>query len=459
MPNLNTEEILETTEMLYKESLDVRTVTLGINTMDCAALNVKSVGSKISKKVFKFAKNLVKTCDEIQTEFGIPIMNKRVAITPVGLVAESSTGKDYTYIAKCMYEVANDIGIDLIGGFSALVERGFTKGNRNLINSIPLALNSTKYVCSSVNVGSTKAGLNMDAVLLMGEIIKKTAKLSSKENGIACGKLAILCNAPFDNPFMAGAFHGFGGDECVVNIGVSGPSVVRKVLENIKNDVKINEIAEILKKVAFKITRVGELVGQEVSKRLGVKFGAVDLSLAPTPEKGDSVAKIIELIGLERCGAHGSTAILALLVEAMKKGGVMAASRAGGFSGAFIPVSEDINMIESIKKKAISIDKLEAMTSVCSIGLDMVVIPGDTSASTISGMIADESAIGIINNKSTGVRIIPAIGKKAGEYIDFGKLYPGLVTKTPILPVNKYSSEIFIKRGGFFPPPIRSLTN
>jgi uncharacterized protein (UPF0210 family) len=453
------EEIFETQEMVTKESLDVRAITLSINTTDCASSSIKKIGEKIIKKVYKYTKNLVKVCNEIQSEFGIPIMNKRAAITPVGCIADTTPQKDYTLIAKCMYKVAKESNIDLIGGFSAIVDKGFTQGNKNLIYSIPEALSSTEYVCSCVVPATTKAGINMDAVALLGKIIKRTAFLSKDKDGIACGKLAVLCNPPNDNPFMAGAFHGFGEPECCVNVGMSGPSAIRMAIEKIDRKTSLIEIAEIIKKISFKITRIGEFIGKEVAKRLNIEFGGVDLSLAPTPEEGDSVAKIIELIGVEKCGTHGTTAILALLTDSVKKGGAMATSYIGGFSGAFIPVSEDKNMIESVNKKAISIDKLEAMTSVCSIGLDMIAVPGDTPQETISAIIADEMAIGVMNNKSTGVRIIPVPGKKVGEYVNFGSLYPGLVTKSPIIPVNKYKSTIFINRGGRIPPPIRSLTN
>lgn len=455
----STEEILETIRMLQTESLDVRAVTLSIETGDCAASSAKAVGAKIAKKIFSKAKDLVQITDDINDEFGIPIVNKRVAITPVAHVAEGCNGHDYTPIAKAMDQAAKDIGIDLIGGFSALVEKGFTNGSKRLIDSIPRAISTTRFVCSAVNVASTKAGINMDAVGLMGKILKKAAKLSAKEDGIACGKIAILSNAPADNPFMAGAFHGFGEPECTVNIGVSGPSVVRAALEKISPKLPIHEIAEIIKKASFKITRIGELVGKEVAKRLKVNFGIVDLSLAPTPHPNDSIARILELVGVERCGTHGTTAILAMLVDAVKKGGVMASSSIGGFSGTFIPLSEDHGMIEAVKHKALSLDKLEAMSAVCSVGLDMVAVPGSTSAETLSAIIADEMAIGVINNKSTGVRIIPVPNKKAGEYIEFGSLYPGLLAKAPIVPVNPYSSAVFINRGGRIPASLRSLTN
>jgi len=453
------EEILETIKMVQMESLDIRTVTLSLETGDCAASSVKATGDRIAKKVFKVAKHLVKIAKAIESEFGVPVVNKRVALTPVAQMAGGCREKEYTPIAKAMDRVAKDIGIDLIGGFSAMVEKGFTKAAENLFASLPRALSSTDFVCAGVGVASTKAGINMDAVQQLGHLIKKAAELSKSRDGIACGKLAVLCNAPNDIPFMAGAFHGSGEPEAVVNIGVSGPSVVRSVLEQLPKDAPLQDVAEAVKKISFKITRVGEVVGREVARRLGVSFGIVDLSLAPTPHPGDSIAKILELMGLERVGTHGTTVALMMLVDAVKKGGAMATSSVGGFSGTFIPASEDHGMIEAVRLGALTLDKLECMTAVCSVGLDMVPVPGNTPPETISAIIADEMAIGVINNKSTGVRIIPVPGKRAGQWIEYGSLYPGLLARSPIMAVHPFSSAILIRRGGRVPAPLRSLTN
>lgn len=453
------EEILETIRMVQMESLDVRTVTLSLEVGDCAASSVKAVGDRIAKKVFKVAKQLVRTAKALESEFGIPIVNKRVALTPIAHVASAAREKDYTPIAKAMDRVAKDIGIDLIGGFGALVEKGFTVGAERLFDSIPHALASTDFVCSGVAVASTKAGINMDAVQRLGHIIKQCAELSKDRDGIAAGKLAVLCNAPTDIPFMAGAFHGFGEAEAVINVGVSGPSVMRSVIEQLPKDLPLQDVAEAIKKTSFKITRVGEVVGREMAKRLNVSFGIVDLSLAPTPHPGDSIAKILELMGLERVGTHGTTMALMMLVDAVKKGGVMATSSVGGFSGTFIPASEDHGMIEGVRVGSLTLDKLEAMTAVCSVGLDMVPVPGNTPPETLSAIIADEMAIGVVNNKSTGVRIIPVPGKRAGQWIEYGSLYPGLLARSPIMAVHPFHSTVLIRRGGRVPAPLRSLTN
>ncbi|RLA91742.1 MAG: PFL family protein [Deltaproteobacteria bacterium] len=448
------EEILETVEMIEALHLDIRTVTMGISLIDCIHPDPKIMGEKIFKKIKKFASSFVKEKKNIEEKYGIPIVNTRISVTPIGSIMINPKEDDFLYIANILDEVAEAISVDFLGGFSALVHKGATLGERLMISSIPDVLSSTKRVCSSVNVASTKAGINMDAVSLMGNIIKETAKLTSSQNGIGCAKLVVFANAVEDNPFMAGAFHGFGEPECCINVGVSGPGVVLNALEKL-GEASLGEVAEAIKKAAFKITRVGELVGRELSRRLNVEFGILDLSLAPTPEIGDSVANIIEKIGIELAGAPGSTAALALLTDAVKKGGSFASSYVGGLSGAFIPVSEDWGMIRAARVGSISIDKLEAMTSVCSVGLDMIAVPGDTPASTISAIIADEAAIGIMNNKTTGVRIIPAPNKKVGEMVEFG----GLLGKAPVMQVSKFSSDVFIKRGGRIPAPISSLTN
>lgn len=451
---INPNEILETIRMVKMEHLDIRTVTMGISLRDCSHPDIDIFNENIYEKITANAKNLVRTTEEIQNLYGIPIINKRISVTPIAIVAESCETPDFVSVARTLDEAAKETGVDFIGGFSALVHKGATKGDLKLINSIPEALASTEKVCSSVNVATTKAGINMDAVGLMGNIIKKSAELTADRDGIGCAKLVVFANAPEDNPFMAGAFHGIGEPECVINVGVSGPGVVNAALRDLKNP-NLTEISETIKKTAFKITRMGEMVGKEVSRRLGVEFGILDLSLAPTPEIGDSVAAILEAMGLERCGTHGTTAALALLNDAVKKGGAMASSSVGGLSGAFIPVSEDAGMIEAVNVGALSLEKLEAMTCVCSVGLDMIAVPGDTPACTLSAIIADEMAIGMINKKTTAVRIIPAPGKKVGDSVEFG----GLLGMAPVMPVSKFSSETFVKRGGRIPAPIQSLTN
>ncbi|SET09018.1 hypothetical protein SAMN04488587_2282 [Methanococcoides vulcani] len=448
------EEILETIQMIKAENLDIRTVTMGINLRGCCHNDIDVLNERIYEKITSYAKNLVRTTEEIQNLYGIPIINKRIAVTPIAIVAESCDTDDYVSIAKTLDRAAEDVGIDFIGGFTALVHKGATPGDIKLINSLPQALASTKKVCSSINVATTKAGINMDAVAMMGKIIKKTAEATKDDDGIGCAKLVVFANAPEDNPFMAGAFHGIGEPDCVINVGVSGPGVVNSTIRELK-DPDLGEISEAIKKTAFKITRMGEMVGREVSRRLNVEFGVVDLSLAPTPEIGDSVAAILEAMGLQNCGTHGTTAALALLNDAVKKGGSMASSYVGGLSGAFIPVSEDAGMIHAVEIGALSLEKLEAMTSVCSVGLDMIAIPGDTTASTISAIIADEMAIGMINKKTTAVRLIPAPGKKVGDNVEYG----GLLGRAPVMAVSEFSSEEFIGRGGRIPAPIQALTN
>ncbi|MBQ7005110.1 MAG: PFL family protein [Clostridia bacterium] len=447
-------EILSTIDMIDHQHLDVRTITMGISLLDCASDSVEMTAKKIYEKVTRLAKDLVKTGEDIEKEFGIPIVNKRISVTPVALVAAACKETDYTPIAVALDEAAKKCGVNFIGGFSALVHKGMTNADINLINSIPSALATTERVCSSVSVASTKAGINMDAVALMGKIIKKTADMTGEQHGFGCAKLVVFANAVEDNPFMAGAFHGVGEAECVINVGVSGPGVVYHALQKCKGQ-PFDVVAETIKKTAFKITRMGQLVASEASRRLGVPSGIVDLSLAPTPEKGDSVARILEEMGLEACGTHGTTAALALLNDAVKKGGVMASNHVGGLSGAFIPVSEDEGMIEAALKNALTLDKLEAMTCVCSVGLDMIAVPGDTSASTISAIIADESAIGVVNTKTTAVRIIPAVGMKVGDMVEFG----GLLGSAPVMPVHEFSSENFVLRGGRIPAPMHSLKN
>ena len=454
---ISSEEILETIKMVEMQNLDIRAVTMSINLLDCSHPNIKVLEDKIKQKIIKYSKNLVKVCQELESIYGIPIVNERIAVTPISLIAAGCNVKDYVPIAKTLDETAKDTGVDFIGGFSALVEKGFTKSDLKLIGSIPEALAATDFVCSAVNVATTKIGINMDAIAKMGKVIKETARLTAKNDSIGCTKLGVFANLPPDVPFMPGAIHGVGQPDCVINIGVSGPGVVKSVLEKMK-DASLGEIAEAIKKTSFKITRMGELIGREVAEKLKVEFGSVDLSLSPTTKVGDSIARILELIGLEVCGTHGTTAALALLTDAVKKGGAMASSSIGGYSGAFIPVCEDIGMIEAVRKKALSLDKLEAMTSVCAVGLDMVVVPGDTPAETISAIIADEMAIGMVNNKTTGVRIIPAFGKKAGEKVKFAG-HQGLLGEGIVMPVNKYGSKKFIQRGGRIPAPLRSLTN
>jgi hypothetical protein len=452
--HINPYEIMETIRMVRMEHLDIRTVTLGISLRDCGHQNIETFNENIYDKITAHAKRLVSTTNEIQSLYGIPIINKRISVTPIAIVAESCKAQDFVSIAKTMDEAAKDTDVDFIGGFSALVHKGTTPGDLKLINSIPESLARTEKVCSSVNVATTRAGINMDAIGLMGNIIKKTAELTADKDGIGCAKLVIFANAPEDNPFMAGAFHGIGEPECVINVGVSGPGVVNAAIRELENP-NLTEISETIKKTTFKITRMGEMIGKEVSRKLGIEFGILDLSLAPTPAIGDSVATILEAMGLERCGTHGTTAALALLNDAVKKGGAMASSSVGGLSGAFIPVSEDAGMIEAVEAGALSLEKLEAMTSICSVGLDMIAVPGDTPTSTLSAIIADEMAIGVINRKTTAVRIIPAPGKGVGDSVEFG----GLLGRAPIMPVSNFSSEIFVKRGGRIPAPIQSLTN
>ena len=454
MPNLH--EVIETNNMIEHMNLDVRTITLGISLLDCIDSDLEVLNKNIYNKITTMAKNLVATGDEIAKEFGIPIVNKRISITPISLVggAACKTPEDYVSIAKTLDAAAKEVGVNFLGGYSALVSKGMTKSDELLINSIPQALAETERVCSSVNVGSTKTGINMDAVKLLGEKIIEAAELTKESDSIGCAKLVVFCNAPDDNPFMAGAFHGVTEADAIINVGVSGPGVVKKALENVRGK-DFGTLCETIKKTAFKITRVGQLVAKEASKRLNVPFGIVDLSLAPTPAVGDSVAEIFEEMGLEYAGAPGTTAALALLNDQVKKGGVMASSYVGGLSGAFIPVSEDQGMIDAVVAGALTLEKLEAMTCVCSVGLDMIAIPGDTSPTTISGIIADEMAIGMINQKTTAVRLIPVIGKGVGETVEFG----GLLGYAPIMPVNKFSCEAFINRGGRIPAPIHSFKN
>ena len=452
MNNIN--DIIATLNMIDKQHLDVRTITMGISLLDCASADVNETAEKIYHKITSKAKDLVKVGEYIEAEFGIPIVNKRISVTPVSLVAASCVQDDYTPIALALDKAAKDCRVNFIGGFSALVQKGFSESDRKLIASIPTALASTEKVCSSVNVASTKAGINMDAVALMGRVIKNTSELTAENSGFGCAKLVVFANAVEDNPFMAGAFHGVGEGECVINVGVSGPGVVHHALKTCKGR-PFDEVAETIKRTAFKITRMGQLVAREASERLGVPFGIVDLSLAPTPAKGDSVARILEEMGLEVCGTHGTTAALALLNDAVKKGGVMASNHVGGLSGAFIPVSEDEGMIAAAKLNALCLDKLEAMTCVCSVGLDMIAVPGSASAETISAIIADEAAIGVVNSKTTAVRIIPAVGKSVGDVLEFG----GLLGSAPVMPVHEFSSSDFIKRGGRIPAPMHSLKN
>ncbi|RQW83293.1 MAG: PFL family protein [Geobacter sp.] len=451
---IHPEEILETINMVTNEHLDIRTVTMGINLRGCCHPDIAVFNKNIYNRILRCAENLVKTTEDIQRLYGIPIINKRISVTPIAIVAESCQAEDFCAVAETLDRAAYEAGIDFIGGFSALVQKGMTPGDLKLINSIPQALASTHKVCSSINVATTKAGINMDAVAMMGHIVKQTAGLTRDRAGIGCAKLVIFCNAPEDNPFMAGAFHGIGEPDCVINVGVSGPGVVNAAVRALQNP-NLGEISECIKKTAFKITRMGEMVGKEVARRLNAQFGVLDLSLAPTPAVGDSVAAILEAMGLESCGTHGTTAALALLNDAVKKGGSMASSSVGGLSGAFIPVSEDEGMIRAVQRGSLTLDKLEAMTCVCSVGLDMIAVPGDTPASTISAIIADEMAIGMINKKTTAVRIIPAPGTKVGDMVEFG----GLLGTAPVMPVHNFSSEVFISRGGRIPAPIQSLTN
>ncbi|MFH0702904.1 MAG: PFL family protein [bacterium] len=455
MYGINTSYILETIEMIRLHNLDIRTVTLSLSLRDCMSRDVKEVGEKIYDKITALANNLTHVAKEIEEEFSIPIINKRIAVTPISLIGESCIKYDYVYLAKVLDQAAKAVKVDFIGGFGALVQKGFTKGDMALIESIPEALLLTERVCSSVNVASSKAGINMDAVLKMGNIIKQTAELTADCDGIGAAKLVVFCNVPEDNPFMAGAFHGYGEPECALNIGVSGPGVIRAAIKSLPQNANFGELATKIKTVAYKITTTGELIGREIAQRLNIPFGVIDLSLAPTPAVGDSIANILEAMGLEKCGTHGTTAALALLNDAVKKGGIMASSYVGGLSGAFIPVSEDSGMVDAVKSGALSFDKLEAMTSVCSVGLDMIAIPGNTSAETISGIIADEMAIGMINKKTTAVRIIPVPNKNIGDYAVFG----GLLGEAPIISINSFSSSDFVKRGGRIPAPIHSLNN
>ena len=448
---ININEVLETNDMIEKENLDVRTITLGISLMDCIDSDLDRLNEKIYNKIKTVAKDLVATGQAIEKEFGIPIVNKRISVTPS---AACKTPDDFVTIAKTLDKVRAEVGVNFLGGYSALVSKGMTKADELLIRSIPKALAETELVCSSVNLGSTKTGINMDAVRLMGDIIKETAELTKENDSIGCSKLVVFCNAPDDNPFMAGAFHGVTEADAIINVGVSGPGVVKTALESVRGK-NFEVLCETIKKTAFKVTRVGQLVAQEASKRLGIPFGIIDLSLAPTPAIGDSVADILCEIGLEYAGAPGTTAALALLNDQVKKGGVMASSYVGGLSGAFIPVSEDQGMIDAVNAGALTLEKLEAMTCVCSVGLDMIAIPGDTKATTIAGMIADELAIGMINQKTTAVRVIPVIGKGVGESVEFG----GLLGYAPIMPVNPFSCDAFVNRGGRIPAPIHSFKN
>ncbi len=451
---INTKDILETIHMISDENLDIRTVTMGISLLDCADSDIDVSCEKVYNKITRCAKNLVSVCTDIEREYGIPIINKRISVTPIAIVAATCKDGDIVKYAHALERAAAATGVNFIGGYSALVQKGFSAGDRELIESIPRALAETEHICASVNVGSTKAGINLDAVELMGRIIKEAAVLTKDRNCIGPAKLVVLCNAPDDNPFMAGAFHGVGEPDCVINVGVSGPGVVCAALKNSK-DLNITQVAELIKRTAFKITRMGQLVGSLASERLGVPFGIVDLSLAPTPAIGDSVAHILEEIGLEQCGAYGTTATLAMLNDSVKKGGVMASSKIGGLSGAFIPVTEDAGMIDAATSGNLIIEKLEAMTAVCSVGLDMINIPGDTPCEVISAIIADEAAIGMVNSKTTAVRVIPAIDKKAGDFLSFG----GLLGEGPVMRVNTCSPAKFIHRGGQIPAPMQSLKN
>ena len=451
---LNMKDIMETITMIQDDHLDIRTITMGISLLDCCDTDIDKSCEKVYEKICRLAGNLVQTGEEIEKKYGIPIVNKRVSVTPIAMLTAVSGGDPVKY-AHALDRAAKKIGVNFIGGYTALVQKGFAAGDRELIESIPRALAETDFVCSSVNVGSTKAGINMDAVKLMGNVVKEASQLTSDRQCIGAAKLVVFCNAPEDNPFMAGAFHGVGEPDCVINVGVSGPGVVRAALAKMPKDAPLSEVADLIKKTAFKITRMGQLVGSEASAKLGVPFGIIDLSLAPTPAVGDSVAHILEEIGLEQCGTHGTTAALAMLNDAVKKVGVMASSNVGGLSGAFIPVSEDAGMIDAAEAGTLTLEKLEAMTAVCSVGLDMIVLPGDTPADTISAIIADEAAIGMVNSKTTAVRVIPAIGHEAGEVLDFG----GLLGTGPIMKINRKSSSVMIQRGGRIPAPMQSLKN
>jgi uncharacterized protein len=447
-------EVQETNSMIREMNLDVRTITMGISLMDCAHEDMNVFNRNIYDKITRTAEHLVKTGEDLEKQFGVPIVNKRISVTPISIAAGGLKTDTFVPVAEALDRAAKEVGVNFIGGFSALVQKGFTNGDRVLIDSIPEALALTDRVCSSVNVGSSRSGINMDAVKRMGDIILRTAERTADRGSIGCAKLVVFCNAVEDNPFMAGAFHGVGEQECVINVGVSGPGVVKRALEEVKGK-DFETLCETIKRTAFKVTRVGQLVAQEASKRLGVPFGIIDLSLAPTPEIGDSIAEIFQVMGLEEAGAPGTTAALAILNDNVKKGGVMASSYVGGLSGAFIPVSEDHGMIEAVQRGALTLEKLEAMTCVCSVGLDMIAIPGSTSAATISGIIADEAAIGMVNNKTTAVRIIPVIGKDVGEIVEFG----GLLGYAPIMPVNAFNCAPFIERGGRIPAPIHSFKN
>ena len=451
---LNAHDILETITMIQEENLDVRTITMGISLLDCCDSSLEKACGKIYDKITRYAKDLVKTGEQIEKELGIPIINKRISVTPIAMILAACEDKAPVKMAVTLEKAARTCGVNFIGGFSALVQKGFSPGDKELIASIPEALAVTDHVCSSINIGSTKAGINMDAVAMMGRVVRETAERTAGRDCIGCAKLVVFCNAPEDNPFMAGAFHGAGEPDCVINVGVSGPGVVRAALAK-AGDCDLTAVADLIKKTAFKITRMGQLVAREASKRLGVPFGIVDLSLAPTPAVGDSVAHILEEMGLECCGAHGTTAALALLNDAVKKGGVMASSHVGGLSGAFIPVTEDAGMINAARCGCQRLEKLEAMTAVCSVGLDMINVPGDTPAEVISAIIADEAAIGMVNSKTTAVRLIPAIGKTVGEELSFG----GLLGGGPVMPLNTYSPARFIGRGGRIPAPMQSLKN
>lgn len=453
---ININEVIETNKMIDKENLDVRTITLGISLLDCIDSDLTKLCDNVYKKITTMAKDLVATGEEIGKEFGVPIVNKRISVTPIALIGGSAckTPDDFVKIAQTLDRAAKTVGVNFIGGYTALVSKKMTQADKNLILSIPKALATTEYICSSVNVGSTKTGLDMDAILLMGKVVKETAVLTKDNDSIGCAKLVVFCNAPDDNPFMAGAFHGVTEGDAVINVGVSGPGVVKTALDKVKGK-DFSTVCETIKKTAFKITRVGQLVAHEASKRLGVPFGIIDLSLAPTPAVGDSIAEIFESLGLERAGAPGTTAALAMLNDQVKKGGVMASSYVGGLSGAFIPVSEDQGMIDAVTEGALTLEKLEAMTCVCSVGLDMIAIPGDTKETTIAGIIADEMAIGMVNQKTTAVRLIPVIGKDVGEIVQFG----GLLGYAPIMPVNRFGCDSFVNRTGRIPAPIHSFKN
>lgn len=455
MADFNEKDIIETIEMIKVHHLDIRTTTLALSLRDCISEDIKIAGDKIYNKIVKYAKNLKKYADDLENEFSIPIINKRIAITPISLIGESAKNPDYIYLAEVLDKAANEVGVDFIGGFSALVEKGCTKGDEIFLESIPEALAKTSKLCSSVNLATSKAGINMKGVLKVANIIKKAAELTKNDDGLGAAKFVCFCNSVSDNPFMAGAYCGINEPECALNIGVSGPGVVRWAIENMPKDAPLGDVANLIKKTAFKITTTGELIGRELAQRLNIPFGVIDLSLAPTPAKGDSVAGIFQAMGLEQAGAHGTTAALAMLNDAVKKGGIMASSYVGGLSGAFIPVSEDAGMIEAARQGVLTIDKLEAMTSVCSVGLDMIAIPGDTPTTTIAGMIADEMAIGMINKKTTAVRVIPVPNKKEGEWVKFG----GLLGEAPIMPTSKLDSSVFVNRGGKIPAPIHSLNN